>query len=66
MIRGGRLEVFDLWVAAHKFEEQGGEEVCVDVDESVLRDTVFGAAQLLFNNQRSKMIDRYVYRIVTI
>lgn len=59
MVRSGRLEVFDIWVAAHKFEQRGGVEVCVDVDESILEDPTFGALQILFNNKRSKMIDRY-------
>ncbi|KXN91826.1 hypothetical protein AN958_11976 [Leucoagaricus sp. SymC.cos] len=56
----GRLEVFELWEAAHTFEGEGPDEVLVGVDETVLQDVIFGAAQLLFNNQSSNLIDSII------
>lgn len=54
----GRLEVHEIWKTAHTFKGEGPTEVLLDMDESCIHDVLIGAAQLLFNNQSNKTIDR--------
>ncbi|KAF5351109.1 hypothetical protein D9756_008313 [Leucocoprinus leucothites] len=59
-VKDGRLEVYNFWEQAHVFEGEGPNEVLVSVDEGVIHDTLFGAAQLFFNNESSSLIDSVI------